>query len=119
MKTYKLYIREYNIVKNDYVVREETVETNDIYHEIGKIYCQSIVKIKRIDYQEISPLQTRWNSLREYIIKQKKINNGAIIFGLSSDSEREKMKFENNLFDDILDKINELEGDNNENNWTN
>lgn len=53
MKTYKLYIREYNLFKNDYVVRTEIVKTNDIYHEIGKIYCQSIVEIKRIDYIEL------------------------------------------------------------------
>ena len=93
MKTYKLYIREYNIVKNDYVVREETVETNDIYHEIGKIYCQSIVEIKRIDYQEINPLQTRWNSLREWISHEWYENGNDI------------------PLDEILDKMNELEGD--------
>ena len=54
MKTYKLFIQEYNIMKNDYITREEIVKTNDIYHEIGKIYCQSLVRIKRIDYLDIT-----------------------------------------------------------------
>ncbi len=53
MKTYKLFIRRYNFIKNDYEVVEKIVKTNDIYHEIGYIYCTSIVSIKRIDYMEI------------------------------------------------------------------
>lgn len=54
MKLYKLFIREYDITTNDYKTREEIIETNDIYHEIGMLYCQSSVKIKRIDYIEIT-----------------------------------------------------------------
>jgi len=50
---YKLYIRQYNITTNDYEVREEIVETNDIYHEIGKIYSTAFTEIKRIDYEKI------------------------------------------------------------------
>ena len=50
---YKLYIRQYDITTNDYEVREEIVETNDIYHEIGKIYSTAFTEIKRIDYQKI------------------------------------------------------------------
>lgn len=53
MKRYKLYIRKYNILKNDYEVIEKEILTNDIYHEIGYIYCTSIEHIKRIDYVEI------------------------------------------------------------------
>lgn len=53
LKRYKLFIREYNIMINDYVVREEIIQTHDIYHTIGKIYCNSLVDIKRIDYYEI------------------------------------------------------------------
>lgn len=53
MKTYKLFIRKYNIALNDYVTIEKVVKTNDIYHEIGYIYCTSIEHIKRIDYIEI------------------------------------------------------------------
>ena len=53
MKKYKLWIRKYNLFKNDYEVIEKTVKTNDIYHKIGYIYCTTIEDIKRIDYMEI------------------------------------------------------------------
>ncbi len=53
MRTYKLFIRKYNLFKNDYEVIEKIVETNDIYHEIGYIYCTTLEEIKRIDYTEI------------------------------------------------------------------
>lgn len=53
MKKYRLVIRQYDIVKNDYVTVIKDVLTNDVYHEIGKIYCTSFVDIKRIDYYEI------------------------------------------------------------------
>ena len=52
-KKYKLFIRQYDITKNDYIVREKIVNTHDIYHEIGYIYCNEISEIKRIDYQEL------------------------------------------------------------------
>lgn len=53
MKKYKLWIRKYNLFKNDYEVIEKIVTTNDIYHEIGYIYRTTIEEIKRIDYQEV------------------------------------------------------------------
>ena len=53
MKTYKLFIRKYNLFKNDYEVVEEIVKRNHIYHEIGYIYCTTLEDIKRIDYTEI------------------------------------------------------------------
>lgn len=53
MRTYKLFIRKYNLFKNDYEVVEKTIKTNDIYHEIGYIYCTTLEEIKRIDYIEI------------------------------------------------------------------
>lgn len=53
MEKYKLFIRKYNMMKNDYETIEQVVETNDIYHEIGYIYCNSLEKIKRIDYCKI------------------------------------------------------------------
>lgn len=53
MTTYKLFIRKYDIRVNDYVVVERIIKTDDLYHEIGKIYCQSIEDIKRIDYKEL------------------------------------------------------------------
>mgnify|MGYP005768394161 CR=1 FL=1 len=53
MRTYKLFIRKYNFMKNDYEVVKRTVKTNDIYHEIGYIYCTTLEEIKRIDYYEL------------------------------------------------------------------
>lgn len=53
MRTYKLFIRKYNLFKNDYEVVEKIVKTNDIYHEIGYIYSTTLEEIKRIDYVEV------------------------------------------------------------------
>lgn len=53
IKKYKLFIRKYNILKNDYEVVEEVVYTNDIYHTIGYIYCTTLEDIKRIDYMRL------------------------------------------------------------------
>lgn len=53
MKKYKLWIRKYNLFKNEYEVIEKIVRTNDIYHEIEYIYCTTFEDIKRIDYHEI------------------------------------------------------------------
>lgn len=59
MRTYKLFIRKYNLFKNDYEVVEKIVKTNDIYHEIGYIYCTTLEEIKRIDYIEIKEGEQR------------------------------------------------------------
>ena len=53
MKTYKLYIRHYDFISNDFITSIQYVKTNDIYHIIGMLYCKSIVEIKRIDFEEI------------------------------------------------------------------
>lgn len=54
MKKYKLLIRRYSLVRDKYITEERIIRTNDIYHEIGFIYCHSIVRIKRIYYYEIN-----------------------------------------------------------------
>ena len=38
---------------NDYVRTEKTVTTNDIYHEIGWLICNSLEEIRNIRYYEI------------------------------------------------------------------
>ena len=58
MKKYKVFIRKYNLAKNDYEVVEEIVKTSDIYHEIGYIYCTTLEEIKRIDYVELKEEET-------------------------------------------------------------
>ena len=53
LKTYKLFICQYNILKNNYVTYAKIVKTNDIYHEIGYLYCTELQHIIRIDYMEL------------------------------------------------------------------
>ena len=47
MKTYKLFIRYW------YGLRVEIVDTDNLFEWIGKLYCQSIEKIERVDYKEL------------------------------------------------------------------
>ena len=91
MKTYKLFINQYNIMKNDYVVREKIVKTNDIYHEIGKIYCTELCKIKRIDYLEIDIMK----ELKQWLEEKKYDEEETITYKV--------------VVNCILDKIKELE----------
>lgn len=53
MKKYKLWIRKYNILKNDYEVIEKIITTNDIHHKIENIFYTSLEKIDKIEYLEI------------------------------------------------------------------
>lgn len=52
MKTYLLYVRQYNICANDYILKVYKVTTDNIYRIIGKMYHTAFEKIDRID---ISP----------------------------------------------------------------
>lgn len=50
MKTYKIFIRYWDgLVVN-------IIQTDDIYHEIGKIYCTTISHINRIDYKQLKSI---------------------------------------------------------------
>lgn len=50
MKTYLLYVRQYSILTNDYELKVYKVTTDNVYRIIGKLYCQALEEIKRIDY---------------------------------------------------------------------
>ena len=52
VKRYNIYYSKYNIIANDYVRYLKVVETNDVYHEIGKMICTSLEAIKNISYVE-------------------------------------------------------------------
>ena len=72
MKKYKLWIKKYNLLKNENEIIEEVIATNDIYHEIGYIYCTSLEKIERIDYQEVKEQEEKmeyrymiWNDVKK------------------------------------------------------
>lgn len=47
---YHIYYEKYNIFYRGYVSYIEIVETDDIYHEVGKIICSSIESVRRISY---------------------------------------------------------------------
>ena len=52
MKRYNIYYKKYNIIARDYIPYIKVVETDDVYHEIGKMICNSIEEIKNIRYTE-------------------------------------------------------------------
>ena len=52
MKRYNIYYNKYNIMANAYISYIKVVNTDDIYHEIGKMICTSMEKIKSISYTE-------------------------------------------------------------------
>lgn len=49
---YHIYYRQYNIFANDYIPYIKIVETDDIYHEIGKMICTSLEEIENIRYTQ-------------------------------------------------------------------
>ena len=98
---YKLYIRQYDITTNDNKEREEIVETNDIYHEIGKIYSNAFTEIKRIDYEKIDETK----ELKQEI---ERLNN--IINELEKYLKEQKEIWVNDVFDEVFNKLQELKG---------
>lgn len=53
MKKYIIMIWRYSIVQNDTILEKIIIETEDIYHTIGEIYCKSLSKIENIRYFEV------------------------------------------------------------------
>lgn len=62
--------------------------------------------------EEIDRLNNIINELEKYIIGETELNNGALLCGLSSDTEKDQYGIENNIYDNILDKLKELKEDN-------
>ena len=52
MKRYNIYYKKYNIIARDYIPHISVLETDDIYHEIGKLIANSLESIKNINYCE-------------------------------------------------------------------
>ena len=50
MKSYSIHYHKYSIFADNYVRFIEDVETDDIYHEVGKISCSSLERISKISY---------------------------------------------------------------------
>ncbi|MBQ6906208.1 MAG: hypothetical protein IJN75_04230 [Clostridia bacterium] len=52
MARYNIYYRKYNIMARAYIPYVKIVETDDIYHEVGKMICTSLEKIENIRYTQ-------------------------------------------------------------------
>lgn len=58
---YRLFIDCYDPILNNYSIREEVIEVkdkNELYQQIGYIYCNSITKIIDIRYKQELPKPT-------------------------------------------------------------
>lgn len=62
-KKYLLYVNEYSLIANDYVVKVYECETQDIFHTMGEMMYRKIEQIKRIDFVEDN--EQRRNYLKE------------------------------------------------------
>lgn len=64
MEEYIIYYQKYSIFCNGYRQWITIVNTNDIYHEVGKLVCQSLENIKNIRYctnqQSRDECEDRW-----------------------------------------------------------
>ena len=91
---------------NDITLLDENERLNNIIKELSKD-----VDMWNKKYNEQFDII---NELEKYIIGETELNNGALLCGLSSDTERDQYGIENNIYDNILDKLKELKnGDNN------
>ncbi len=50
MRTYLLYVRQYDITIRDFRLYVYKVTTDNVYRIIGKIFSTSLEQIRRIDY---------------------------------------------------------------------
>lgn len=50
LKIYHIYYKRFNLATKGYVRFIKVVETTDIFHEVGKLVCQSMEKIEDIHY---------------------------------------------------------------------
>ena len=53
LKYYKLCIIQYCLLVNDYVTYVRYIQTDDLYHYIGYLYCNTLEYIQNINYTEI------------------------------------------------------------------
>ena len=58
MTRYNIYYTKYSILNNAYNHYVKVVYTYDIYHEIGKLICTSMERIKDISYTKPQASET-------------------------------------------------------------
>lgn len=52
MKRYLVYVRQYDIMIDDYRLKVYDVFTDDIFRVIGKMYYESLEKIDRVSFND-------------------------------------------------------------------
>lgn len=72
MKTFLLYVRQYDISINDNRLKVYKVTTDNLYRIIGKMYCTALEKIDRIDYNEYNEEREKFWKENGYTIKEYK-----------------------------------------------
>ena len=72
MKTFFLYVRQYDFCTRDYRLYVYKVTTDNIYRIIGKMYCTALEEIKRIDYNEYLEERENFWIERGYTIEEYK-----------------------------------------------
>lgn len=53
MKKYNVSLKKNGQLIVSFITYEKLVKTNDIYHEIGYLYCTELQHIERIDFVEL------------------------------------------------------------------
>ena len=121
---WKAVIKEYNKLQNNRDKAIEIFKQVELQETTGccekcpikekdKTCIGCLEKAKDILLNHTSNLQSNWNSLREFVTLKEKPK----VFGAKNGKALElAMEF---VFDMVLDKMNELEGDNNESNRIN
>ena len=56
LKVYGVVYNEYSIITNDYIRYLRVVETNDIFHYVGRMIYQAFCEIKNIRWFEIKEI---------------------------------------------------------------
>lgn len=72
MKTFLLYVRQYDISVNNNRLKVYKVTTNNLYRIIGKMYCTALEKIDRIDYNEYNEEREKFWIENGYTIEEYK-----------------------------------------------
>ena len=54
MKRYLVYVRQYDIMINDYRLKVYDVFTDDIFRVIGKMYYEALKRIARVTFKDWS-----------------------------------------------------------------
>ncbi len=60
---YNIYFEQYSIITNNYSKYIMCVETEDIFHEIGKLVCTSICSTRNIRYTKPQASKERCEEL--------------------------------------------------------